>query len=101
MIPEQNEGKLFLILDLSSAHLNDKIILIDEILTPDSSRFWDKESYQPGKPQLSFDKQFVGDYLESLNWDKKPPAPQLPEEIVQKTREKYQKAYSKPVERVG
>jgi phosphoribosylaminoimidazole-succinocarboxamide synthase len=77
--------------------LNDKIILIDEILTPDSSRFWDKESYQPGKPQLSFDKQFVRDYLESLNWDKKPPAPQLPEEIVTKTREKYQQAYQKLV----
>jgi len=77
--------------------LNDKIILIDEVLTPDSSRFWDKESYQPGKPQLSFDKQFVRDYLESLNWDKKPPAPQLPEEIVAKTREKYQQAYHKLV----
>ena len=77
--------------------LNDKIILIDEILTPDSSRFWDKESYQPGKPQLSFDKQFVRDYLESLNWNKTPPAPQLPEEIVTKTREKYQQAYQKLV----
>ncbi len=77
--------------------LNDKIILIDEILTPDSSRFWDKENYQPGKSQLSFDKQFVRDYLESLNWDKKPPAPELPEEIVAKTREKYQQAYHKLV----
>lgn len=77
--------------------IGDEIILIDEVLTPDSSRFWDKESYQPGKPQLSFDKQFVRDYLESLNWDKNPPAPQLPEEIVQKTREKYQQAYQKLV----
>jgi len=77
--------------------LSDKIILIDEVLTPDSSRFWDKESYQPGKPQLSFDKQFVRDYLESLNWDKTPPAPRLPEEIVQKTREKYHQAYQKLV----
>jgi len=77
--------------------LNDKIILIDEVLTPDSSRFWDKDSYEPGKPQLSFDKQFARDYLESLNWDKKPPAPQLPEEIVQKTRQKYEQAYNKLV----
>jgi len=77
--------------------LKEEIILIDEVLTPDSSRFWDKESYQPGKPQLSFDKQFVRDYLESLNWDKKPPAPQLPEEIVKKTREKYHQAYNKLV----
>ena len=73
--------------------LNDEIILIDEVLTPDSSRFWDKDSYEPGKPQLSFDKQFVRDYLESLHWDKNPPAPQLPEEIVEKTREKYHQAY--------
>jgi phosphoribosylaminoimidazole-succinocarboxamide synthase len=55
--------------------LNDEIILIDEVLTPDSSRFWDKESYEPGNPQLSFDKQFVRDYLESLNWDKTPLPP--------------------------
>jgi len=77
--------------------LNDKIILIDEVLTPDSSRFWDKESYEPGKPQLSFDKQFVRDYLESLHWDKSPPAPELPEEIVEKTRQKYHQAYHKLV----
>jgi len=77
--------------------INGNIILIDEVLTPDSSRFWDKESYEPGRPQLSFDKQFVRDYLESLNWDKKPPAPPLPEEIVAKTREKYHQAYQKLV----
>ena len=75
--------------------LKDEIILIDEVLTPDSSRFWDKESYEPGKPQLSFDKQFVRDYLESLNWNKTPPAPKLPEGIVAKTREKYHQAYNK------
>ena len=63
----------------------------------DSSRFWDKDSYEAGKPQLSFDKQFVRDYLESLNWDKTPPAPELPEEIVQKTREKYHQAYNRLV----
>lgn len=77
--------------------INDEIILIDEVLTPDSSRFWDKDSYQPGKPQESFDKQFVRDYLESIHWDKKPPAPELPEEIVEKTREKYHQAYHKLV----
>lgn len=66
-----------------------EIILIDELLTPDSSRFWPKEGYKPGKSQLSFDKQFVRDYLESLDWDKTPPAPDLPEEIVNKTTKKY------------
>ena len=73
--------------------LNDKIILIDEILSPDSSRFWSKETYRPGRPQESFDKQYVRDYLESINWDKKPPAPKLPEEIVNNTFKKYQQAY--------
>lgn len=69
--------------------LNGDIILIDEVLTPDSSRFWPKEAYLPGKPQPSFDKQFVRDYLESLGWDKKPPAPNLPEEIVTQTTQRY------------
>lgn len=68
------------------------IILIDEVLTPDSSRFWPKDLYKPGGPQPSFDKQFVRDYLETLDWDKTPPAPKLPEEIVQKTSEKYLQA---------
>ncbi|MCK9594798.1 MAG: phosphoribosylaminoimidazolesuccinocarboxamide synthase [Candidatus Omnitrophica bacterium] len=71
----------------------DKVILIDEVLTPDSSRFWPKDEYSPGKPQPSFDKQFVRDYLESLDWDKTPPAPGLPEEIVEKTSKKYLQAY--------
>lgn len=65
------------------------LILIDEVLTPDSSRFWPADQYQPGISQPSFDKQFVRDYLESLDWDKKPPAPSLPPGIVQKTKEKY------------
>jgi phosphoribosylaminoimidazole-succinocarboxamide synthase len=73
--------------------LNHKIILIDEILSPDSSRFWSKENYKIGKSQDSFDKQYVRDYLESLNWNKKPPAPKLPQEIVENTLKKYQKAY--------
>jgi len=69
-----------------------EIILIDEILTPDSSRFWPKDQYQPARPQVSFDKQFVRDYLESIGWDKTPPAPPLPLEIVEKTTQKYLEA---------
>jgi len=68
------------------------LIWIDEALSPDSSRFWPKELYQPGGPQPSFDKQFVRDYLETLDWDKQAPPPPLPEEIVAKTAEKYQEA---------
>ena len=74
-----------------------KVILIDELLTPDSSRFWPKDEYQPGGPQKSFDKQFLRDYLLSIRWDKSPPAPQLPDQIVQKTREKYLEAYERLV----
>lgn len=70
-----------------------ELILIDEVLTPDSSRFWPAATYQPGASPLSFDKQFVRDYLETLDWDKTPPAPELPEEIVMKSREKYLEAY--------
>ncbi|MFH1824083.1 MAG: phosphoribosylaminoimidazolesuccinocarboxamide synthase [Candidatus Firestonebacteria bacterium] len=69
-----------------------KLILIDELLTPDSSRFWPMDGYKPGKSQPSFDKQFVRDYLISINWNKKPPAPDLPEEIIKKTSEKYLEA---------
>jgi len=69
------------------------VILIDELLTPDSSRFWPQDTYVPGKPQPSYDKQFVRDYLLSLDWDQKPPAPELPEEIIYKTAEKYREAY--------
>jgi phosphoribosylaminoimidazole-succinocarboxamide synthase len=69
--------------------VEDDIILIDEILTPDSSRFWPKETYAPGGPQKSFDKQYLRDYLLSLDWDKTPPAPHLPEEIINNTRQKY------------
>jgi phosphoribosylaminoimidazole-succinocarboxamide synthase len=74
-----------------------KLILIDELLTPDSSRFWPKDDYRPGGPQKSFDKQYLRDYLLSIRWDKSPPAPQLPEEIVRKTREKYLDAYERLV----
>jgi len=72
-----------------------QIYLIDEVLTPDSSRFWPADQYKPGKGQPSFDKQFVRDYLETLDWDKKPPAPALPPEIIAKTRDKYVEAYEK------
>ncbi|MFH1622378.1 MAG: phosphoribosylaminoimidazolesuccinocarboxamide synthase [Candidatus Omnitrophota bacterium] len=73
--------------------VDNQIILIDEVLTPDSSRFWPKDEYSPGKSQSSFDKQFVRDYLETLDWDKTPPGPQLPDEIVKKTTQKYIQAY--------
>ncbi|MBU0694544.1 MAG: phosphoribosylaminoimidazolesuccinocarboxamide synthase [Candidatus Omnitrophica bacterium] len=69
--------------------VGDEIILIDEVLTPDSSRFWPKDEYGPGKSQPSFDKQFVRDYLETLDWNKKSPGPELPDEIVKKTTQKY------------
>ncbi len=69
------------------------VVLIDEALTPDSSRFWPADTYEPGRPQASFDKQFVRDYLESLPWPKTPPAPRLPADIVARTQEKYLEAY--------
>jgi phosphoribosylaminoimidazole-succinocarboxamide synthase len=69
-----------------------KLLLIDEVLTPDSSRLWPKDEYRPGGPQKSFDKQFLRDYLLSLNWDKAPPAPQLPQDIIEKTRQRYLEA---------
>lgn len=68
------------------------LILIDEALTPDSSRFWPKDQYEPGKGQPSFDKQFLRDYLLSIKWNKTPPAPELPQEIIQRTSEKYREA---------
>ncbi|MBP7087791.1 MAG: phosphoribosylaminoimidazolesuccinocarboxamide synthase [Candidatus Omnitrophica bacterium] len=73
--------------------LNNKLMLIDEVLTPDSSRFWPADSYGLGKSQISLDKQFVRDYLETLEWNKTPPAPELPSEVVEKTRKKYQQVY--------
>jgi phosphoribosylaminoimidazole-succinocarboxamide synthase len=74
-----------------------KLLLIDELLTPDSSRFWPQGEYRPGGSQKSFDKQFLRDFLLSLKWDKSPPAPELPKEIIQKTREKYLEAYQRIV----
>jgi phosphoribosylaminoimidazole-succinocarboxamide synthase len=72
---------------------NDQIVLADEVLTPDSSRYWPADSYNPGGPQPSFDKQFVRDYLESIHWNKQAPAPALPHEVVIRTSEKYLEAY--------
>jgi phosphoribosylaminoimidazole-succinocarboxamide synthase len=74
--------------------VGDDLILIDEILTPDSSRFWPKMSYRPGGPQKSFDKQYVRDYLISINYDKKPPGPSLPEDVITNTRNKYLEAFN-------
>jgi phosphoribosylaminoimidazole-succinocarboxamide synthase len=73
----------------------DRLVWIDEALTPDSSRFWPRDGYAPGRSQPSFDKQYVRDYLESLAWDKRPPAPSLPADVVSRTREKYVEAYTR------
>jgi phosphoribosylaminoimidazole-succinocarboxamide synthase len=73
--------------------IGDELVLGDEVLTPDSSRFWPRASYAPGGPQVSYDKQFVRDYLETLDWDKRPPAPQLPADVIRRTSDKYREAY--------
>jgi len=73
----------------------DKIILIDEVLTPDSSRFWPADEYQPGANQPSFDKQYVRDYLLEISWNKEPPVPELPEEVIKNTSEKYLEVYER------
>lgn len=73
--------------------IDGKLVLADEVLTPDSSRFWPRETYAPGGSQKSYDKQYVRDYLETLTWDKRPPAPPLPEEVAARTSEKYHEAY--------
>ncbi|MCM2357344.1 MAG: phosphoribosylaminoimidazolesuccinocarboxamide synthase [Geobacteraceae bacterium] len=88
------DGKGIIIADTKFEYgiYNGELIIIDECMTPDSSRFWPKDGYQPGGPQPSFDKQFLRDYLETLDWGKSAPAPPLPEEIVRKTGEKYMEA---------
>lgn len=75
--------------------LNGKLVLADEAFTPDSSRFWDMADYEPGRPQKSFDKQYLRDYLESIKWNKQPPAPELPGDIISKTEAKYIEAYER------
>ncbi len=79
--------------------VEDRIILIDEALTPDSSRFWPMDAYSPGGPQPSFDKQFVRDYLERIKWNKQPPVPSLPDDVVARTREKYVEAFRRLTDR--
>ena len=73
--------------------VGDRLVLADEVLTPDSSRFWPADSYAPGGPQPSYDKQYVRDYLESIRWNKQPPAPALPDDVVARTSEKYRQAF--------
>jgi phosphoribosylaminoimidazole-succinocarboxamide synthase len=74
---------------------NGQLLLADEVLTPDSSRYWPRDDYAPGGPQKSFDKQFVRDYLETLDWNKQPPAPPLPDDVIARTSEKYHEAYAR------
>jgi phosphoribosylaminoimidazole-succinocarboxamide synthase len=76
-----------------------EIVLGDEVLTPDSSRFWPADQYEPGRPQRSFDKQYVRDYLDSIGWDHSPPPPELPDEVVSNTRAKYIEAFERITER--
>jgi phosphoribosylaminoimidazole-succinocarboxamide synthase len=71
------------------------LVLADEVLTPDSSRFWPRDTYRPGGPQFSYDKQYVRDYLEEIRWNKQPPAPALPDEVAKRTSDKYREAYAK------
>jgi phosphoribosylaminoimidazole-succinocarboxamide synthase len=80
---------------VSSVPAEERLIVIDEMLTPDSSRFWPRDGYRPGGPQPSFDKQFVRDYLERIRWNKQPPVPSLPDDVVAKTREKYVEAFQR------
>lgn len=75
----------------------EEVILIDEVLTPDSSRFWDVETYKPGGPQPSFDKQYLRDWLDSIGFNREPPAPELPDEVIRRTSEKYREAYRRLV----
>lgn len=90
-------AKGFLLADtkFEFGELDGKIILIDEALTPDSSRFWDAAAYEPGGPQDSFDKQYVRDYLNQIQWNRQPPVPTLPPEVVRRTQEKYMSAYER------
>jgi phosphoribosylaminoimidazole-succinocarboxamide synthase len=92
---EHAESKGIIIADtkFEFGAIGDEIILIDEVLTPDSSRFWPRASYAPGHGVPSYDKQFVRDYLEDIKWNKQPPVPSLPDEVVQRTREKYVEAF--------
>lgn len=93
----EDEGVLIADTKMEFGIRDGRLLLIDELLTPDSSRFWSKKEYRPGHSQKSFDKQFLRDYLLSIGWNKSPPAPRLPEVIIQKTRGKYLEAYERLV----
>jgi len=94
---EYAESKGIIIADtkFEFGYLDGELVIADEMLTPDSSRFWPLDDYEPGRAQKSFDKQFLREYLESIGWDKNPPAPALPAEIIEKTRAKYIEAYER------
>jgi phosphoribosylaminoimidazole-succinocarboxamide synthase len=89
----QRRGILIADTKFEFGFVDGELVLADEVLTPDSSRFWPAETYRPGGPQPSYDKQYVRDYLESIQWNKQPPAPPLPPEVAAKTSEKYKDAY--------
>lgn len=91
----QRQGIIIADTKFEFAWIDGVLTLVDEIFTPDSSRFWPENAYRPGTSQPSFDKQFVRDYLETLDWNKQPPAPAIPEEVIRKTSEKYLEAYAK------
>jgi phosphoribosylaminoimidazole-succinocarboxamide synthase len=93
----QNAGIIIADTKMEFGMLDQELILIDELLTPDSSRFWPSESYEEGRPQKSYDKQFLRDYLLSINWNQKPPAPELPPDIIENTRKKYEEALKRLV----
>ena len=95
----RNRGIILADTKFEWGRLGDQIILIDEVFTPDSSRFWPADQYEPGKSPVSFDKQFVRDWLETTDWDKNSPPPELPDEIVERTREKYIEAYERLTEK--
>jgi len=92
---EYAEGRGIILADtkFEFGFVGDELVLADEVLTPDSSRFWPADLYRPGGPQPSFDKQYVRDYLESVHWDKNPPAPELPPDVADRTSEKYRQAF--------
>ena len=89
----ENSGIILCDTKFEFGQCDGELILIDEVFTPDSSRFWPANLYEPGKPQQSFDKQFVRDYLSEIGWNKQPPAPELPDTVITKTSEKYREAY--------
>jgi phosphoribosylaminoimidazole-succinocarboxamide synthase len=91
----EERGILLADTKLEFGFVNGDLILGDEVLTPDSSRYWPADRYSPGGPQTSFDKQYVRDYLETLSWDKRPPGPALPEDVLARTSEKYQEAFTR------